>query len=175
MFAIQVSLMCTRMSVAHRLCFVCLQKIRRGQIYWNAVIKFWSDMIHFSDQHRFTGATFDNRQLDVVGWGSTEYGGGLSTKLLKASVYGYPFSNCNNAYGNQLISSQLCTYASGRDACQYDSGGPVYFTFDGILYDVGVISFGESCASSKPGVNSRITSFLDWIQSQTPEVNYCIK
>lgn len=35
------------------------------------------------------------------------------------------------------------------------------------LFLVGVISYGEGCATAKPAVNTRITSFLPWIQSIT--------
>lgn len=61
--------------------------------------------------NRFTSATFDNRPLDVVGWGTLEYGGQLSKKLMKATVHGYPYASCSQAYEGQVIDTQLCTFA----------------------------------------------------------------
>lgn len=63
----------------------------------------------------------------------------------------------------------MCTYAPGKDACQSDSGGPLYYFERGIgrLLQVGAISYGLACATAKPGVNVRVSSHLAWIVSVT--------
>lgn len=59
-------------------------------------------------------------------------------------------------------------------SCQNDSGGPVFFTDNrNVVYSLGVVNYGVGCASSYPSVNVRVTSYLKWIQSKTPSVNYC--
>lgn len=68
-----------------------------------------------------------------------------------------------------ISSNQICTYAPGKDACQSDSGGPLYY-FErdiGRMLQVGVISYGLACATTKPSVNVRVTSHLVWIVSST--------
>jgi hypothetical protein len=59
----------------------------------------------------------------------------------------------------------LCAGVSGggKDSCQGDSGGPI-FNADG--EQVGVVSWGIGCArASFPGVYSRVSGAIDWIES----------
>ncbi|VEN48611.1 unnamed protein product [Callosobruchus maculatus] len=43
------------------------------------------------------------------------------------------------------------------------------------LHLVGIISYGNGCASQKPSINTRVTSYLSWIVSRTGDATYCIK
>lgn len=49
-----------------------------------------------------------------------------------------------------------------------DSGGPIQFKIqfenEDVYYIVGVTSFGAACASEIPGVYTRVSEFLDWIE-----------
>lgn len=110
----------------------------------------------------FTGST-----VEAVGWGSTGYGYPVSSILKKVSLGVISNAQCNNYYGN-IQGSQMCTYASGRDSCQYDSGGPVYVTLNGLVYLAGVITAGSGCASNYPSINTRVTSFVPWIRQNAP-------
>lgn len=78
-----------------------------------------------------------------------------------------------NNFKNTIIDDRvLCAgYATGgKDACQGDSGGPlmlarleeeVY-----AYYQIGVVSYGFKCAEAGyPGVYSRVTSFINWIEN----------
>lgn len=64
----------------------------------------------------------------------------------------------------------MCTFTPGKDACQFDSGGPLLWLSpeNNRLFIVGIISFGIGCDSDNPAINTRVTSYLDWIMSQTP-------
>lgn len=59
----------------------------------------------------------------------------------------------------------------GKDACQGDSGGPLFLEYTPhYYYQVGIVSYGIGCARAElPGVYTRITSFLDWIQKTINE------
>lgn len=97
----------------------------------------------------FTGST-----VEAVGWGSTSLGGPVSNILRKVTLGVISNSQCSGFY-SYIQSSQMCTFASNRDACQYDSGGPVFVTINGLVYLAGVIVAGNGCATTNPAINTR--------------------
>ncbi|XP_055920944.1 venom serine protease-like [Eupeodes corollae] len=107
--------------------------------------------------------TFDYFNVDVVGWGTSEFAGPKSNVLQKARVNVVPNSICRNVYRN-LQSTQVCTFFQNRDACQFDSGGPVVHKNNSRQFLLGSISYGFQCGKT-PGVNTRITSYIPWIKS----------
>lgn len=68
-----------------------------------------------------------------------------------------------------LIRGQLCAYdpAGEKDACQGDSGGPIQITniSNAVSTVIGVVSFGEGCATAVPAIYTRVAYYLDWIES----------
>jgi len=70
-----------------------------------------------------------------------------------------------------LKDTQICVVpdSSGiiADACSGDSGGPLTQTDErGIVFVVGIVSYGNDCrakVSLKPGVYTRVSSFIPWI------------
>ena len=61
---------------------------------------------------------------------------------------------------------------SGVDSCGGDSGGPMVYRAipDNPYYQVGIVSYGTRiCGQGVPGVYTRVTSFLDWIESKLKE------
>lgn len=59
----------------------------------------------------------------------------------------------------------------GVDTCAADSGGPI-FVSDGTggFFQVGITSFGVGCGlPNRPGVYTRISSFIDWITENMSE------
>uniref|UniRef100_A0A182J6S1 Peptidase S1 domain-containing protein n=1 Tax=Anopheles atroparvus TaxID=41427 RepID=A0A182J6S1_ANOAO len=110
--------------------------------------------------------------IDIAGWGTTSFGGPMSTVLRKTTLNVIPNGSCTAPYVN---ADKLCTFAVGRDSCQYDSGGPLYSRGSQRMYTVGIISYGSACAAATPSVSTRVTSHLSWIRQRTSEVSYCVK
>lgn len=71
----------------------------------------------------------------------------------------------------------ICTYTdnSAKDICGGDSGGPVMTMRGGRFFSVGVINYGSrQCVWKRDlSVHSRVTSYLDWIDSHTKNANWC--
>lgn len=81
--------------------------------------------------------------------------------------------NCKKAFDNKSIIDDRIICAGwtrgGKDACQGDSGGPLMYGKAEVnnvrYYQIGVISYGFRCAEAGyPGVYTRVTNFIDWIQ-----------
>lgn len=119
---------------------------------------------------------FDNKDLVVPGWGMLIYAGQSSDVLLKTTLLGYSNINCNKSLPEEkIISSQLCTYKKSYDTCQKDSGGSLYYLSGGRKFTVGIVSYGFYCGSLYPSVNTRVSSFLTWIRTNTNGAFFCTK
>jgi secreted trypsin-like serine protease len=75
-----------------------------------------------------------------------------------------------------LIQSQMCANSKGAkvmDTCEGDSGGPLEIKLYGqkklIPFLVGVTSLGIGCAIGNPGVYTRVSSYIDWIETEVNE------
>ncbi|XP_017004702.2 uncharacterized protein [Drosophila takahashii] len=114
-------------------------------------------------------------QVVAAGWGTTSYGGPQTQLLLKATLDVIDGQRCRQTLASSggVPAHTFCTYTPGRDTCQYDSGGALYERINGRLVAVGIVSFGQGCATQQPSVNTRVASFIKWIRTKSPEVAYC--
>lgn len=73
----------------------------------------------------------------------------------------------------ELRDHQICAGDSEiiSDTCEADSGGPFTLTFGNWKSLVGVTSFGpNACNREKlPGVYTRVSSFIDWIEEKVKQ------
>ncbi|XP_046387198.1 venom serine protease-like [Ischnura elegans] len=124
---------------------------------------------------RFLTDTFTGDRVTALGWGTTSFGGEESNVLREAFLSVVGIQECSEAYKGNVGYRQICTFEEGSDACQSDSGGPILWLdrTSGRIHLLGVISYGVSCGGSAPGVNTRVTSYLDWIVLATNEA-YCV-
>lgn len=112
------------------------------------------------------GEIADQADVITAGWGTTSEGGGLSKNLLKVVLPVVSAKDCQAAYPDQINGSMICAgfAEGGKDSCQGDSGGPLVLRGDAGQVLAGVVSWGEGCARpNKPGVYSRVSYALDWI------------
>ncbi|KAK4011479.1 hypothetical protein OUZ56_020597 [Daphnia magna] len=78
-------------------------------------------------------------------------------------------SLCRKSYMEEgkISGHMLCTWLSGKDTCQNESGGPLVIEAEHLgcsWIQVGIVSFGRGCARRFPGVYTRLTSFLPWLK-----------
>uniref|UniRef100_A0A4W4H7S2 trypsin n=1 Tax=Electrophorus electricus TaxID=8005 RepID=A0A4W4H7S2_ELEEL len=114
----------------------------------------------------------DGSECKISGWGVTpesQYG---SSQLLDAEVLLIAQDVCSDpkVYGKFIDNTMFCAgyLDGGVDSCQGDSGGPLTCEKEQVHYAYGIVSWGDSCGQkNKPGVYTRVTHFVDWINAKT--------
>ncbi|CAH8570185.1 Serine protease 56 [Schistosoma haematobium] len=109
----------------------------------------------------------------VAGWGSSE-DSPISNELRHLYIPLLNLTVCNQteAYQGKLTETMICAgyIRGGKDSCQGDSGSPLmcqlHNTTDHVWYQIGIVSFGKSCAAAgTPGIYSNLTFVNNWISS----------
>ncbi|XP_039305379.1 venom serine protease 34 [Solenopsis invicta] len=141
----------------------------------NSVISFSEEVGPACLPFQHQSDSFAGSYVDLLGWGTTQFGGMKSQTLQKVTVTVMTYRECRRQYPNASY-SQLCTYGEGKDACQFDSGGPALWQNPTTKREVliGIISSGFGCGNDKPGINTRVGTYIDWILYVTPGTNYCM-
>ena len=111
---------------------------------------------------------FDNRNLEAVGWGAEEFAGrwDVPNTLKKTLLTAITNTDCIARKVLNINSGKMCSLGSNTDTCQRDSGGILYWSAGGRKYSIGIISNGVGCATNIPSTNTRITSYIGWIESK---------
>lgn len=99
--------------------------------------------VPYSDWNTDSTTPSDGDSVTVIGFGTTEEGGGVSNVLLETELTVVDFETCIDAYGAGVIFDDImiCAYRPYTDSCQGDSGGPL-LAQDGTV--VGIVSWGTS-------------------------------
>eukprot|EP01134_Creolimax_fragrantissima_P001948 CFRG1948T1 len=107
----------------------------------------------------------------IVGWGKTETED-MSYIMKELKVEIYPNDDCSVWGGGipeELPKTVLCTNtqddSEGFCTVLRDSGGPLFVSVDGNEILLGVISFGPTTCKGLPMVYTRVSEYLDWIES----------
>jgi secreted trypsin-like serine protease len=114
--------------------------------------------------------SLNSGNFTILGWGATREGGPQSNNLKKATVPFVTDASCAQSYGSDFKpATEICAgFAQGGvDTCQGDSGGPMVKTANGVVREVGIVSYGNGCARAGfPGVYGEVQSFSNDIQSR---------
>uniref|UniRef100_U5EXE0 Putative trypsin-like serine protease n=1 Tax=Corethrella appendiculata TaxID=1370023 RepID=U5EXE0_9DIPT len=117
--------------------------------------------------------------LSAEGWGATSFDGTPSIGLMKVNLTIFDFQECNKTLKVhesarrplQLSEkTQFCALGvlkgeSFGDTCPGDSGGPLQLQVNNRLHLFGITSYGITCGSKVPAVYTKVSSYLDWIES----------
>lgn len=120
----------------------------------------------------------DNTTLFVFGWGDTFNFFENQRYLRAVYVPKFPDGTCNDTthYDGKITERMICAGFEGgrKDSCQGDSGGPLVQqqSSGGLPVQYGVVSWGFGCAQPKrPGIYSKVSSVLDWIDNKINDEN----
>ncbi|KFB43553.1 hypothetical protein ZHAS_00011367 [Anopheles sinensis] len=117
----------------------------------------------------------------IAGWGRTKENGYESKVLQELQIPILENDECVQLYKKirklytrkQFDNAVICAgiLEGGKDSCQGDSGGPLMLPYlvnkKYYYFQVGVVSYGIGCARAElPGVYTRVSNFIDWIQLQ---------
>ncbi|XP_069506311.1 serine protease 33-like [Ambystoma mexicanum] len=121
----------------------------------------------------------------LTGWGFISTGVALPSPgaLQEIKLPLIDAETCDKLYhiGNENVDAntavvkedKICAgYVEGqKDSCKGDSGGPLVCRQDGAWLLAGISSFGEGCAlANRPGVYSKVSTYIDWIKQYVPEI-----
>ncbi|RZF45073.1 hypothetical protein LSTR_LSTR002034 [Laodelphax striatellus] len=124
------------------------------------------------------------KQAVATGWGYTRPGGLSSSELLKVRLNLINQTQCSQFWskGGRLKEGidderMICAgdLEEKKDTCNGDSGGPLQNALSTpyCMYNIiGVTSFGRrECGSGAPGVYTRVSYYLPWIESVVGKKN----
>jgi len=103
----------------------------------------------------------------VSGWGSTAFHAKtISDDLLYVTAPVVKRRSCNKAYKGAVTDKMICAGGKDADVCAGDSGGGLVIAYKNRAFLEGIVSWGQGCGDpKKPGVYTRIPSYLDWIKA----------
>ena len=108
--------------------------------------------------------------VTVTGWGDQTPTLGLNATnaLRKVDLKVVSDSECGQTNFGFDAATGVCAAALLKDSCQGDSGGPLFATTPAGRIQIGIVSYGQSCALPKfPGVYSEVNNaqIRGWITS----------
>ncbi|XP_050700372.1 ovochymase-1-like [Eriocheir sinensis] len=123
------------------------------------------------------GELYEAVDATITGWGTLASGGSQPNKLNEVTVPTMTNAACKaTGYdNNEITANMICAGLSqgGKDSCQGDSGGPMV-AGSGNMQQIGIVSWGYGCAAAGyPGVYTRVSNYVSWIQSNTAGSQTC--
>ncbi len=121
----------------------------------------------------------------VVGWGNTSpTGSAFPERMRVGNVAIFPDASCGQGASHTIRGVRFNGFRPGEafpeemicaagvttdnrviDSCQGDSGGPLIVGEGVAARLVGLVSWGDTCATNYPGVYTRVSAMVDFLQS----------
>ncbi|XP_068143073.1 serine protease 1 [Drosophila tropicalis] len=115
-------------------------------------------------------STYAGQTAIASGWGRpSDSASSVSSVLNYVDLDVITNTVCASTYGSSIVvASNICVATpNGKSTCNGDSGGPLVLASNSL--QIGLTSFGASagCEKGYPAAFTRVTSYLDWIKSNT--------
>ena len=70
-------------------------------------------------------------------------------------------------YAVTIVETQICATSpmQGNITCQIFSASPLHYKLNNTYYVAGLASYGVGCGANFPDVFTRVSSYIDWIES----------
>ncbi|XP_032004109.2 chymotrypsin-like elastase family member 2A, partial [Hylobates moloch] len=114
----------------------------------------------------------NNYPCYVTGWGRLQTNGALPDDLQQGRLLVVDYATCSSSgwWGSTVKTSMICAGGDGViSSCNGDSGGPLNCQASDGQWEVhGIVSFGSSLGCNyyhKPSVFTRVSNYIDWINS----------
>jgi len=113
-------------------------------------------------------SVYYDQECQIKGWGTLRSGGACCPDTLQWTwVHVINYTECDRNYPGQITDSEVCAGIGNyqeKDTCQGDSGGPLTVKNAAGQFElVGLVSWGEGCASGKPGVYASVPHLKSWV------------
>ncbi|KAI3357301.1 hypothetical protein L3Q82_015751, partial [Scortum barcoo] len=122
-----------------------------------------------------------NESCYVTGWGRLYTGGPIADILQQALLPVVDHATCTKFdwWGSQVKETMVCAGGDGVvSGCNGDSGGPLNCKNAAGAWEVhGIVSFGSGLSCNypkKPTVFTRVSSYIDWINSSGVKSTICV-
>ncbi|RWS24053.1 chymotrypsin 6-like protein [Leptotrombidium deliense] len=121
-----------------------------------------SNCINLPSANNYTGS-----DVTIAGWGRTDKNSQKTAKILQfATIQVVDDSACSQTFGSSYNSkTMICAFAPGKSSCNGDSGTAMFYDRSGFAEAVGITSFGVANCEGKPVVYTRVSNYLDFINS----------
>ncbi|XP_061395937.1 brachyurin-like [Musca vetustissima] len=120
-------------------------------------------------------STYEGDMVWASGWGrDSDAATSISPLLRYIEVPVMKQSTCKTYYLGSINENMICISTKGKKStCNGDSGGPLVYKQNGENIVIGATSFGIAlgCEKGWPGVFTRVTSYLDWIEEKSGIAN----
>ncbi|XP_064546263.1 serine protease 1 [Drosophila montana] len=115
-------------------------------------------------------STYAGSTVVASGWGLTsDSASSVASDLMYVDLSVITNTVCASTYGSSIVTAtNICvSTTNGKSTCSGDSGGPLVLKDNSV--QVGLTSFGAAagCEKGYPAAFTRVTSYLDWIKSNT--------
>ncbi|KAF2881834.1 hypothetical protein ILUMI_24335 [Ignelater luminosus] len=137
-----------------------------GLIILQTPIQYSDNIRPIKLETRYAGSSID---VVLSGWGRISYPGVAPDNLQHINLKTISNVRCQMAHAKapnspSIHETQLCTFTrAGEGACKGDFGGPLVASDK----QIGIASWGQPCALGFPDVYTRISSYLDWIATNS--------
>ncbi|XP_028609815.1 chymotrypsin-like elastase family member 2A [Grammomys surdaster] len=114
----------------------------------------------------------NNYPCYVTGWGRLQTNGASPDVLQQGRLLVVDYATCSSAswWGSSVKTTMVCAGGDGvTSSCNGDSGGPLNCKASNGQWQVhGIVSFGSTLGCNyprKPSVFTRVSSYIDWINT----------